>query len=108
MNDPRLVLSSELIASTWLDMQNGREVESLQTQEVKSEVLAITREYLRDKKSGTDDASMMVYINLLIGEIWNGGEGALRDHQKAIADCVLSRGGMNSPSAAPIFEVGAV
>lgn len=107
-NDPRLVLSSTLIASTWLDMQNGYEVESCQTQEVKSAVLEVTREYLRDKKTGTDDVSMMVYINLLMGELWNCGEGALRNHQKAIADCVFSRGGMYSPNATPVFEIGAV
>ncbi|KAF2855221.1 hypothetical protein T440DRAFT_486196 [Plenodomus tracheiphilus IPT5] len=105
--DGRLILSSTLITSGWLDMHEGFQNESPRTIKIKSEVYAIVGQYLLDERVALEDASVMAVDNLLMGEMWDLNEENLRTHQKTIADLVHYRGGMQNSTDAAIHEISA-
>lgn len=107
LSDRHLILSSTLITSGWLDMQEGYPGETIRTKMVKDEVYAIAAEHLHDPNVTLKDASILVVDNLLIGEMWDLDENHLRMHQDRIAYLVHKRGGIQSSENATILEVSA-
>ncbi|CBX97065.1 hypothetical protein IAQ61_007992 [Plenodomus lingam] len=107
LNDPHLILSSTLITSGWLDMQEGIRGESVRTCMVKAEVYAMAAGHLHNPHVTLKDASILVVDNLLMGEMWDLDEDHLRMHQNRIAYLVQQRGGMQKSENKTILEISA-
>ncbi|KAF2024728.1 hypothetical protein EK21DRAFT_78108, partial [Setomelanomma holmii] len=102
-----IILSSTILASTWLDMQAGSSGDSRQTVMVKGETINMIAERLRDSKTVLDDATLMVILHLFAGEFWSCNEKSLRYHESAVARFIAQRGGMDSLENRAVVEVAA-
>lgn len=90
-----ILLSSTLLASTWLDMHAGCSGDSKRTTLVKSETLGWINSRLRDPTAQFEDFTLMVILHLLAGEMWSCNENTLRIHQSGVARLIAARGGMH-------------
>ncbi|KAL6707108.1 hypothetical protein ACN47E_004860 [Coniothyrium glycines] len=77
LSHPHLILSSTVLASTWLDMQDGLLGDSKRTALV-------------------NDATLMVILHLLAGEMWNCNESTLNIHEAGVGRSIHARGGINN------------
>ncbi|KAF2129053.1 hypothetical protein P153DRAFT_30916 [Dothidotthia symphoricarpi CBS 119687] len=92
---PHIILSSTLPPSTWLDMHAGCPGDSKRTTMVKAETIKMINARLRNPETRLEDATLMVIVNLLAGEMWSCNEKTLRMHETAAARFVVQRGGMD-------------
>jgi hypothetical protein len=95
LSDPHILLSSTLMATTWLDMHAGICGESKRTVRLKQEAIGYINERLRDGRA-LEDSTLAVIIHVLAGEMWNSNENTLRIHQKGVARLIAHRGGMGN------------
>ena len=94
--EPDLLLSSTILASTWVDMRAGRSGDSKRTVMAKAETMNMINERLRHPETQLADTTLVVILHLLAGEIWNCNENVLRIHQAAVARLITHRGGTDS------------
>jgi hypothetical protein len=92
---PVIFLSSTCLVSTWLDMKQGLQGDSLMTAMLKNEIYAIIQDRLQDRQMGNDDTTIMGILHLLAGEMWDCCEINLDKHVKGVAALIANRGGLN-------------
>ncbi|KAF2464580.1 uncharacterized protein BDR25DRAFT_95732 [Lindgomyces ingoldianus] len=93
---PHSLLSSTILASTYLDMHAGCSGDSKRTVLVKGEVIGWINERLRNAETQFSDLTLTVILHLLAGEMWSCNEKTLRIHESGVARLILQRGGMES------------
>ncbi|KAF2734208.1 hypothetical protein EJ04DRAFT_437617, partial [Polyplosphaeria fusca] len=93
---PHVLLSSTILASTWLDMHAGCSGDSKRTVLVKSETIGWINERLRSPETQYEDFTLMVILHLLAGEMWSCNEKTLRIHESGVARLIVQRGGMHN------------
>jgi hypothetical protein len=94
LSDPHILLSSTVMATTWLDMHAGICGESKRTVLLKQEAIGYINERLRDARA-MEDSTLAVVIHVLAGEMWSANEKTMRIHQDGIARLIAHRGGMS-------------
>lgn len=94
LSHPHILLSSTIMASTWLDMHEGVSGESKRTMIVKAESIGWINERLRNSATQFEDSTLMIILHVLAGEMWSCNEKTLRIHQAGIARLIAHRGGM--------------
>jgi hypothetical protein len=94
LSDPHILLSSTMMASTWVDMHAGICGESKRTVLLKQEAIGYINERLRDARA-LEDSTLAVIMHVLAGEMWSSNEKTLRIHQAGIARLIALRGGMS-------------
>ncbi|KAF2688893.1 hypothetical protein K458DRAFT_385057 [Lentithecium fluviatile CBS 122367] len=94
LSDPHILLSSTLMATTWLDMHAGVCGESKRTVLLKQEAISYINERLRDSRA-MEDSTLAVIIHVLAGEMWSCNEKTLRIHEEGVARLIAHRGGMS-------------
>ncbi|KAF2016776.1 hypothetical protein BU24DRAFT_409847 [Aaosphaeria arxii CBS 175.79] len=99
LSNPHLLLSANNITSTWLDMHAGCSGDSKRTALVKSETIGWINERLGHPEHQFSDATLMVILHLLAGEMWSSNEKTLRIHQTGISRLISLRGGLDLISA---------
>jgi hypothetical protein len=72
---------------------------------VKSEVMNMVNDLLRDSTTHLDDVTLMTILHLLAGEMWSADERALRIHELGIARLITQRGGVQSLGNDAVAEV---
>ncbi|KAF3053680.1 hypothetical protein E8E11_011035 [Didymella keratinophila] len=102
LSHPHIILSSTVLASTWLDMQNKVSGDSTTTAMVKTETIGMIKERFADSKSQLDDATLIVILHLFAGEMWVCNEQALRVHERGVAALISRRGGVHDIDAVDI------
>jgi hypothetical protein len=107
LSHPHILLSSTILASTWLDMRAGCSGDSWRTALVKAETLCMINERLRNPNTELEDATLMIILHLLAGEMWSCNEKALRVHESAVARFIFQRGGMRSLENRAVVEIAA-
>lgn len=85
---PHLLLSTTVLASTRSDIQERFSGDSPRTIMIKHETLAIFNERLKSASTYLDDATLMVFLHLMGGEMWNCEEDRLRAHEEAVASTI--------------------
>jgi hypothetical protein len=65
VRNPYIILSFAIIASTWLDMNEGYSGDSRRTCMVKSEVFSMIDKQLRYPESHADNATLAILAHLL-------------------------------------------
>jgi hypothetical protein len=93
--DPHILLSSTLLASTYLDMHAGCSGDSKRTVLVKGETIGWINERLRNPARQFEDFTLMVILHLLAGEMWSCNEKTLQIHESGVARLIIARGGMD-------------
>lgn len=96
LSHPHILLSSTVMASTWLDMHEGVSADSKRTALVKAECIGWINGRLRNPATQFEDSTLMIILHLLAGEMWSCNEATLRIHQSGIARLINHRGGMSS------------
>ncbi len=94
--EPHLMLSSTILASTWLDMREGLPGDSKRTGLAKAETMSMINDRLRHPVTQLDDGTLIVIHHLLAGEVWSCNEKTIRMHEAAIARLIAHRGGVQS------------
>jgi hypothetical protein len=94
LSNPHIILSSTIMASTWLDMHAGICGESKRTILLKQESIGFINERLRDARAA-EDSTLAIIAHVLAGEMWSCNEKTLRIHQAGIARLIAHRGGMS-------------
>ncbi|KAF2280447.1 uncharacterized protein EI97DRAFT_411741 [Westerdykella ornata] len=103
-----ILLSSTAIASTWIDMQTRISGDTRRTMLLKGEVISWINQRLRDPAQQFQDSTLMIILQLLVGEMWSCDEETLRIHEKGIARLINHRGGMTGlGGAGAMAEVAA-
>lgn len=92
---PHILLSSTLLASTYLDMHAGCSGDSKRTVLVKGETIGWINERLRHPEQQFEDFTLMVILHLLAGEMWSCNEKTLQIHQSGVVRLITARGGMD-------------
>lgn len=96
LSHPHILLSSTVLASTWLDMHDKCSGDSATTAMVKAETISMIKERLVNPASQLDDATLIVILHLFAGEMWACSEKALRTHEKGVSTFIARRGGLSS------------
>ncbi|KAF1926601.1 uncharacterized protein M421DRAFT_67080, partial [Didymella exigua CBS 183.55] len=96
LSHPHIILSSTVLASTWLDMQNKCSGDSTTTAMVKTETIGMIRERFANPATQLDDATLIVILHLFAGEMWACNEQALRVHERGVAALIARRGGLGT------------
>ena len=96
LSHPHIILSSTILASTWLDMHNNCSGDSTITAMVKAETMDMINERLVNPTLQLEDTTLIVILHLFAGEMWACNEKALRIHENGIATLVSRRGGLSS------------
>ncbi|KAF2633202.1 hypothetical protein BU25DRAFT_380373 [Macroventuria anomochaeta] len=96
LSHPHIILSSTVLASTWLDMHNKCSGDSTTTVMVKAETISMINERLANPTLQLDDATLIVILHLFAGEMWVCNEKALRIHENGVATFVSRHGGLSS------------
>jgi hypothetical protein len=104
---PHLLLSTTVLASTWLDRQERCSGDSQRTIVVKDETLVMLNERLQNSGTCLDDATLMVFLHLMAGEMWSCEEDRLRAYQKGLASTIEERGGMRALENSVVADVAA-
>ena len=105
LSHPHIILSATCLTSTWLDMHAGCSGDSRRTAMVKAETLSMIKQRIRDPGTQLDDATLIVILHLLAGEMWTCNEKTLRIHESAIAKFIAQRGGVEGLRNKAIAEV---
>lgn len=100
LSHPHILLSSTIVASTWMDMHAGTRGDSRRTAVVKGEILSWIKGRLASPELMNADSTMIVIIHLLAGEMWSCNERTLRWHEMGVAKLIAQRGGMEVLGAA--------
>ncbi|KAF2865634.1 hypothetical protein BDV95DRAFT_554195 [Massariosphaeria phaeospora] len=95
LSHPHILLSSTVLASTWLDMHAGYSGDSKRTVYVKGEIIGWINERLRSVATQFEDSTLQVILHLLVGEMWSCNEKTLRIHQSGVARLIAQRGGLH-------------
>lgn len=103
-----LLLSSTVLASTWIDMQEGCSGDSRRTTLVKQESIAMCNKRLLHSNTHLTDATLVVILHLLAGEMWSCDEKALRIHEGGIGMFIRDRGGLHQLADQAVAEVAVV
>lgn len=104
LSHPHLLLSSTVLASTWIDFQEGCSGDSRRTSLVKQETIAMVNRRLLEADHQSD-ATLMVVLHLLVGEMWNCHETTLRIHEEGVGRLIKLRGGLASFVNQAVAEV---
>ncbi|KAF1918044.1 hypothetical protein BDU57DRAFT_528530 [Ampelomyces quisqualis] len=104
---PHLLLSTTVLASTWLDRQERCSGDSQRTIMVKDETLVMLNERLQNSSTYRDDATLMVVLHLMAGEMWSCEEDRLRAYQEGVASTIAERGGMRALENSVVADVAA-
>jgi hypothetical protein len=96
LSHPHIILSSNILASTWLDMHNKCSGDSTTTIMVKAETISMINERLLIPDLQLDDATLTVILHLFAGEMWLCNEKTLRIHEEGVAAFITRRGGLPS------------
>lgn len=96
LSHPHIILSSTVLASTWLDMRGRCSGDSTTTSMVKAETIGMIKDRLKDPSLQLDDATLIVILHLFAGEMWICNEKTLRVHETGVATLVSRRGGLSS------------
>ncbi|KAJ8114223.1 hypothetical protein OPT61_g3842 [Boeremia exigua] len=96
LSHPHIILSSTVLASTWLDMQNKFSGDSTTTAMVKAETISMISERLVDPNLQLGDATLTVILHLFAGEMWVCNEKVLRIHENGVASIISRRGGLST------------
>ena len=96
LSHPHIILSSTVLASSWLDMQNDCSGDSATTAMVKAETIGMIKERLTNPTLQSDDATLVVILHLFAGEMWVCNEKALRIHENGLATLFSRRGGLSN------------
>ena len=96
LSHPHIILSSTVLASTWLDMQNKVSGDSTTTAMVKAETIGMIKERFANSNTQLDDATLIVILHLFAGEMWVCNEQALRVHERGVAALISRRGGVST------------
>ncbi|ORY15398.1 hypothetical protein BCR34DRAFT_598383 [Clohesyomyces aquaticus] len=94
--NPKALLSSTALASTYNDMRTGCQGDSKRTMLVKSEIIGYINDFLRDTELQFSDMTLLLILHLLAGEMWNCNEKILRIHESGITRLIRQRGGIKS------------
>ncbi|KAF1952055.1 hypothetical protein CC80DRAFT_495657 [Byssothecium circinans] len=95
LSHPHILLSSTIVASTWMDMHAGISGESRRTVVIKGEILSWIKDRLANHATLNEDSTMIVIIHMLAGEMWSCNEQTMRTHEKGVAKLIYLRGGMD-------------
>ncbi|KAJ4990618.1 hypothetical protein SVAN01_03849 [Stagonosporopsis vannaccii] len=95
LSHSHIILSSTILASTWLDMQQHISGDSTRTTRVKAETIGMLNKRLLDPASQLEDATLVVILHLFAGEMWICNEKALRIHENGVATFISRRGGIS-------------
>lgn len=96
LSHPHIILSSTVLASTWLDMHNDYSGDSPTTTMVKNETFEMINERLRNPILRLDNATLAIILHLFAGEMWLCNEKTLRIHENGIATIISRRGGLST------------
>ena len=96
LSHPHIILSSTVLASTWLDMRNECSGDSTTTAMVKAETITMINERLVNPALRLDDATLIVILHLFAGEMWVCNEKTLRIHEVGVATIIARRGGLSA------------
>jgi hypothetical protein len=107
LSHPHILLSATILTSTWIDEQAGCPGDSKRTALIKSETLSMINERLRVPETRLDDATLMVILHLLAGEMRNCNEKTIRIHMSGVARLIAERGGIEGLANETVAEVAA-
>ncbi|KZM25172.1 hypothetical protein ST47_g3671 [Ascochyta rabiei] len=96
LSHPYIILSSNNLASTWLDMHDRCSGDSTTTALVKAETITMINERLANPVLQPDDTTLIIILHLFAGEMWVCDEEVLRIHENGIATFIIRRGGLPS------------
>lgn len=96
LSHPHIILSSTVLASTWLDMRENISGDSARTALVKAETIGMVKSRLADPKTQLDDATLTVILHLFAGEMWICYEKDLQNHEQGVATFISRRGGLSA------------
>ena len=96
LSHPHIILSSTVLASTWLDMHNKCSGDSATTAMVKAETISMINERLVNPALRLDATTLIVILHLFAGEMWVCNEKTLRIHENGIATIIARRGGLST------------
>ncbi|CAI6327870.1 unnamed protein product [Periconia digitata] len=96
LSHPHILLSSTIVACTWMDMHAGVRGESRRTAVVKGEILSWIKGRLNSAELQAHDSTMIVIVHMLAGEMWSCNEQTLRWHEMGVAKLIAHRGGMDN------------
>ncbi|KAF3000825.1 hypothetical protein E8E13_006703 [Curvularia kusanoi] len=96
LSHPHIILSSTVLASTWLDMNNNLSGDSTTTTMVKAEIIGMIKERLNDPRAQLDNLTLITILHLFAGEMWACSETALRTHENGLATLITRRGGLST------------
>jgi hypothetical protein len=96
LSHPHIILSSTVLASTWVDMNSGYSGDSATTTMVKQETIGMIKERFGDPATQMDDITFITILHLFAGEMWVCNEAALRTHETGLATLAIKRGGLNT------------
>lgn len=96
LSHPHIILSSTTLASTWLDMHKHISGDSTRTIRVKTETIGMINKRLIDPTLRLEDATLIVILHLLAGEMWMCNEKSLRMHENGVATFLSRRGGLST------------
>lgn len=102
-----VILSSPLLASTWLDMNDGCSGPSRHTAMLRAEILAMLTQRLSCQDTLADETTLIIILHLLAGEMWICDEGLIRVHKEGILKFIVQQGGLDNLSNAALAEVAA-
>ena len=96
LSHPHIILSSTVLASTWVDMNSGYSGDSATTTMVKQETIGMIKERFSDHATQIDDITFITILHLFAGEMWICNEAALRTHETGLATLAIKRGGLST------------
>lgn len=105
LSHPHILLSATILTSTWVDEQACCPGDSKRTALIKSETLSMINQRLRVPGTRLDDATLMVILHLLAGEMRNCNEKTIRIHMSGVARLIAERGGMEGLANETVAEV---
>ena len=90
-----ILLSATTIISTWRDWQANICGDSRRTILLKNEIISYINARLRVPFHQFEDATLMIILHLIAGEMWSCDDDVLRMHEKGVAQLINHRGGLD-------------
>jgi hypothetical protein len=87
-----------------MDMEAGCSGASRRTAEIRQETFRMLNERIN---SHHDDATLMVILHVLAGEMWNCDEKSVRIHETGVARFISARGGIENLENGAVAEFAA-
>lgn len=90
-----ILLSATTIVFSWRDMQYDICGDSRRTIVVKNEIINYINARLGKPVHQFEDATLMIILHLIAGEMWSCNEQVLRIHETGVARLIDHRGGLH-------------